>query len=267
MLDERDEMVTKARTEAGNLAHALKTLIAVIRNEASWLPEKQGAAIKAEASKMTRVVEHHLVNAQAQIKQRRVPSCASLNRVMADVRFSLKRIYPERQLEFGIADGLAAACAEDDLGEMIGNLADNACKWAARRVRISARRAGGRVLVQIDDDGLGLTDEQVPRVLARGKRLDEACRDMALGSPLPRRWQCFTAGPYPWSARKWAGWLQSWTCLRQRFRRIEPIAHPGDPTYKNRHKSRHLPDRRPYRRAKSTHMIAYGHFAKQTKLS
>ena len=181
LLDERDEMVTKARTEAGNLAHALKTPIAVIRNEASGLPEKQGAAIKAEASKMTRVVEHHLVNAQAQIKQRRVPSCASLNRVMADVRFSLKRIYPERQLEFGIADGLAAACAEDDLGEMIGNLADNACKWAARRVRISARRAGGRVLVQIDDDGLGLTDEQVPRVLARGKRLDESVPGHGLG--------------------------------------------------------------------------------------
>ena len=181
LLDERDKMVTQARAEAGNLAHALKTPIAVIRNEASGLPEKQGAAIKAEASKMTRVLEHHLVNARAQIKQRRVPAYASLDRVMEDVRFSLKRIYPERQLEFDIAEGGAAACAEDDLGEMIGNLADNACKWAARTVRISARRSGGHVLVQIDDDGPGLTDEQRAQVLARGKRLDESMPGHGLG--------------------------------------------------------------------------------------
>ena len=181
LLDERDEMVTQARAEAGNLAHALKTPIAVIRNEASGLPEKQGAAIKAEASRMTRVVEHHLVNARAQIKQRRVPVYASLDRVMEDVRFSLGRLYPERKLEFSVPGGLAAACAEDDLGEMIGNLADNACKWAARTVQISARRSGGRVLVHIEDDGPGLTDEQSAQVLARGKRLDESVPGHGLG--------------------------------------------------------------------------------------
>ena len=148
-------MVAQARAEAGNLAHALKTPIAVIRNEASRLPEKQGATLKAEADKMIRVVEHHLVNARAQMKQRRVPAGASLDRVMEDVRFSLERLYPERKLD-SRANGLAAACAEDDLGEMIGNLADNACKWAAQTVRISARGSGGRIVVQIDDDGPGL---------------------------------------------------------------------------------------------------------------
>ena len=139
LLDERDMMVAQARSEAGNLAHALKTPIAVIRNEASTLPEKRGATLKAEADKMIRVVEHHLVNARAQMKQRRVPAGASLDRVMEDVRFSLERLYPQRQLEFHIANALAAACAEDDLGEMIGNLADNACKWAQRIVRICGK--------------------------------------------------------------------------------------------------------------------------------
>jgi signal transduction histidine kinase len=181
LLDEREEMVTQARAEAGNLAHALKTPIAVIRNEASSLPADQGATLKAEADRMTRVLEHHLVHARAQMKQRSAPASVLFDRVMADVRFSLGRLYPERKLEVSVPDGLAAACAEDDLGEMIGNLADNACKWAARTVRISASGSGGRVLVQIDDDGPGLTDNQRAQVLARGKRLDESMPGHGLG--------------------------------------------------------------------------------------
>ena len=181
LLDERDMMVAQARAEAGNLAHALKTPIAVIRNEASSLPVQQGATLKAEADKMTRVVEHHLVNARVQMKQRHVPAGASLDHVMEDVRFSLGRLYPERKLEFVMPDGLAAACAEDDLGEMIGNLADNACKWAARTVRISAQNSRGRILVQIDDDGPGLKEEQRAQVLTRGERLDESMPGHGLG--------------------------------------------------------------------------------------
>ena len=106
LLDERDMMVAQARAEAGNLAHALKTPIAVIRNEASSLPVQQGATLKAEADKMTRVVEHHLVNARVQMKQRHVPAGASLDHVMEDVRFSLGRLYPERKLEFVMPAGL-----------------------------------------------------------------------------------------------------------------------------------------------------------------
>ncbi len=83
-------------------------------------------SLKAEADKMIRVVEHHLVNARAQIKQRRAPAGAPLDRVIEDVRFSLERLYPERQLRLDVANGLAAACAEDDPAEMIGNLSHTA---------------------------------------------------------------------------------------------------------------------------------------------
>ena len=181
LLDERDMMVAQARAEAGNLAHALKTPIAVIRNEASSLPVQQGATLKAEADKMTRVVEHHLVNARAQMKQRHVPAGASLDHVMEDVRFSLERLYPGRKLQFDLPNGLTAICAEDDLGEMIGNLADNACKWASETVRVSARNSRGRILVRIDDDGPGLKEEQRVQVLARGERLDESMPGYGLG--------------------------------------------------------------------------------------
>jgi signal transduction histidine kinase len=181
LLEERDAMVAQARAEAGNLAHALKTPLAVIRNEAGSLPGEQDIVLKAEADKMTRAVEHHLLNARAQMKQRSRPEKALLNRVMEDVRFSLARLYPERRLEIRLQPALAAACAEDDLGEMIGNLADNACKWAARTVRISAWPSGARILIQVDDDGPGLSDDQREEVLARGKRLDESMPGHGLG--------------------------------------------------------------------------------------
>ena len=100
---------------------------------------------------------------------------------MGDVRFSLQRIYPEGKLEFEVADGVIVRCAEDDLGEMIGNLADNACKWAARRVRISARVSDGRVLIRIDDDGPGLSEDQRAQVLTRGERLDQNMPGHGLG--------------------------------------------------------------------------------------
>ncbi len=168
-------------TDRHHLAHALKTPIAVIRNEASSLPDDKGSILKAEADRMTRVVEHHLLDARAQMRQRRVPAGAPLDRVMEDVRFSLERLYPERKVEFRVPSGLAAACTEDDCGEMIGNLADNACKWAASTVRISARRSAERILIQVDDDGAGLNEEERTHVLTRGGRLDESMPGHGLG--------------------------------------------------------------------------------------
>ena len=100
---------------------------------------------------------------------------------MEDVRFSLECLYPERLVEIEIPKGLSAACTEDDLGEMTGNLADNACKWAKRRVRISAEKSNGRLRVRIDDDGAGLNGGQCVQVLARGKRLDERMPGHGLG--------------------------------------------------------------------------------------
>ncbi len=181
LLSERDAMVAEARSEAGNLAHALKTPIAVIRNEAGEIHGRVGEALKEEANKMARAVEHHLVCARAQARPRRSADVASLDAVIKDIRFSLERLYPERLLEIHIPAGLSAACTEDDLGEMIGNLADNACKWAKHRVRISAERSNDRLRVLVEDDGAGLTEEQRIQVLARRKRLDERMPGHGLG--------------------------------------------------------------------------------------
>jgi signal transduction histidine kinase len=181
LLEERDRAVTQARAEAGDLAHALKTPLAVIRNEAHAVAGEPGATIAAEADRMARVVEHHLISARAAIEKRRRNTRASLDRVIEDVRFTLGRLYPERRLEVSAPPGLAAACAEDDLGEMIGNLADNACKWATAKARISVERSGDSLRIEVADDGAGLTERERARILDKGVRLDERVPGHGLG--------------------------------------------------------------------------------------
>lgn len=181
LLSEREKTVEQARAEAGDLAHALKTPIAVIRNEAQELPGESGAVLTAEAEKMARVVEHHLVRARTKAKQRLPGVRASLDGVLDDVRFSMSRLYPDKALKCDVAPGLAFAGEADDLGEMIGNLTDNACKWARRTVRVSAVRSGARISVQIEDDGPGLDEAACARALARGERLNSSVPGHGLG--------------------------------------------------------------------------------------
>ncbi len=181
LLDEREAMVARARTEAGDLAHALKTPLAVIRNEAATLPANGGASLKTEADRMARVIEHHLVRARTKAVQRLPGVRASLDTVLEDVRFGLARLYPERSVAMDTAPGLVFAGEADDLGDMIGNLADNAGKWARATIRIRARREGGRLKVTVEDDGPGLGEAECRAVLTRGERLDETTPGHGLG--------------------------------------------------------------------------------------
>jgi signal transduction histidine kinase len=184
LLDERDTMVDEARAEAGDLAHALKTPIAVIRNEAHELAGERGAVFTSEASKMARVVEHHLVRARTKIKRRLAGARAPLDAVIEDVRFSLSRLYPERTVTFDVAPGLIFAGEADNLGEMIGNLADNACKWARNTVHIGARYENGRIIVHIADDGPGLDEAACSQALTRGERLGSTMPGHGFGLPI-----------------------------------------------------------------------------------
>jgi signal transduction histidine kinase len=181
LLDEREAAVERARAEAGDLAHALKTPIAVIHNEAASVAGPSGAVLKAETEKMRRVVERHLINARATAGRRLPGTQASLDAVLDDVRFSMSRLYPARTLTFDAPQGLEFAGSDDDLGEMVGNLADNACKWAKQAVVIRATRRDGRLEIAVEDDGSGLPEEAHGQALARGGRLSETVPGHGLG--------------------------------------------------------------------------------------
>ena len=196
VLQRRHEAVERSRTQAGNLAHALKTPLAVMSQAAQAEPAAGGGALAhtvAEQVELARhQVERHLARARA-AGTLGVPGLRSDLRVLTDglVRV-MARLHAARalQIDVQIAPRIAAGCEAQDTQEMIGNLLDNACKWARRRVSVSAfaRADGGAhwVAVVVDDDGPGIDAPSRERALERGARLDESLPGSGLGLAIVR---------------------------------------------------------------------------------
>ena len=101
---------------------------------------------------------------------------SSVRNVTEDLVFVMRRIYQERNLEFDLL--LLQDCwfrgEVQDLEEMLGNLMDNACKWAKTRVLVECSTQDGRLLIKVEDDGPGIEEQEYKNVLRRGHKLDES---------------------------------------------------------------------------------------------
>lgn len=181
------DVVERARTQAGNLAHALKTPLAVLANAAcapGRRDDELARLVSAQVDAVRKQVDYHLSRAQAaaavQVPGMRtavLPVIQGLVRVM-------QRVHAERQLEFVVCPDQGGAVfrgEEQDLQEMLGNLIDNAAKWARSRIEIDVQDEDGKLRLTIDDDGRGLADAQRERVLQRGVRADEQVPGSGLG--------------------------------------------------------------------------------------
>lgn len=188
VLDHNEEVVTRARIQAGNLAHALKTSLAVLGNEADGLTPGTAATIgpriAGQVAVMTRHIDHHMARARAAASSG-VPGVATpLPDAVARLVRTLERLYDHRALDIAADVPPDAVFRGDrqDFEEMLGNLLDNACKWAARSVRVTVRRKDpGRLELRVEDDGPGLPADQRRKVLAPGIRLDESVPGSGLG--------------------------------------------------------------------------------------
>ena len=229
VLDRHDALVTRARTQAGNLAHALKTPLAAMSQSAAMAARAVGPAAPAmtpapatatarespEASEVSEapeasaaqvalstlpsVVREQVARAQRQVDwhlaRSRAAAAHGLPGVRAEVGPALAglarvmgRIHAERGLALELEPvdpALAFAGEAQDLQEMAGNIIDNACKWAAHRVRVAARatRDGprARLRIVVEDDGPGIGAQARSRALQRGVRLDESVPGSGLG--------------------------------------------------------------------------------------
>lgn len=183
LLDHHGSLIDRARGQAGDLAHALKTPLAVLRNEMEneATPDRKLALEQIEA--MTDAVQHHLARAQAVGGARLLGVRADAAHAIEALARTLPRM-SERDIEVEVAlaqKPLWFAGEGQDLSELLGNLLDNACKWAAGKVRIAAARANDRLKVEIADDGPGIAAEQRAKALQRGGRLDERTPGSGLG--------------------------------------------------------------------------------------
>ncbi|HEX2448930.1 MAG TPA: ATP-binding protein [Methyloceanibacter sp.] len=179
------EIVDRARTHVGNLAHALKTPLSVIANEARTHEGPLAAKVVEQAEIMRTHITHHLDRARVAARSSVIGDITDVDQVLQALKRTLDRIYEERGLNVEVASipGLKFQGEKQDFEEMVGNLLDNACKWARSRVRAEAQRANGaaQFTVIVDDDGPGLTDAQRAKAVKRGQRIDETKPGSGLG--------------------------------------------------------------------------------------
>jgi signal transduction histidine kinase len=192
LLDQRDVMVEQARASAGDLAHGLKTPLAVITQEAERA-RAQGhtdlsGVLFEQVGRMRRQVDAQLARTRVDLTRHRVITPVSLSEGVAGIVRALSQLHAERGLAFevDVDAGLMVLVAREDLDEIVGNLLDNACKWARTRCRVSARTDGARVALVVEDDGPGIDAEMRARVLARGVRADQAVPGTGLGLSIVR---------------------------------------------------------------------------------
>jgi signal transduction histidine kinase len=190
LIDANREIVERARTHVGNLAHALKTPLSVIVNEAAARPsDPVSQKVLEQAEIMRDQVARQLERARLAARSAVVGTLIDVPPVVTALARTMEKLHRERDIAIAVDVPAQARFRgeQQDLEEMIGNLVDNACKWAQSRVAIevvanaATDKGNGRVRVIVDDDGPGLSAAERERVAQRGQRLDESKPGSGLG--------------------------------------------------------------------------------------
>ncbi|MGI9520334.1 MAG: sensor histidine kinase [Hyphomicrobiaceae bacterium] len=190
LMDSNQEIIDRARTQVGNLAHALKTPLAVITNEARDSGTAFADKVSEQAELMRNQVTHYLDRARVAASVGTIGRITDVHPVAAGLKRALERIYRDKGVSI-VLDGTEQARflgEKQDLEEMLGNLLDNACKWSRNEVRLSlsdepiaGSLRSGMLIFEIEDDGPGLSQEERAKIGKRGVRLDESTPGTGLG--------------------------------------------------------------------------------------
>jgi signal transduction histidine kinase len=190
LLDSNREIVDRARTHVGNLAHALKTPLSVLVNESASVSGPAAEKIREQLGIMRDQVQRHLDRARIAARVAVVSTTIDVAPVVEMLVRTMEKIHRERGIALRVQLNRESKFRgeQQDIEEMVGNLVDNAYKWASSRVDIelfvlSAPRASqsASFRVQVDDDGPGLAPDEREEVLHRGMRLDESKPGTGLG--------------------------------------------------------------------------------------
>lgn len=183
----RETQLTSARARAGDLAHGLKTPLAVLETVARELDRKNegdiGDAIRAEVTRMDAHVRRTLAQARAGLAAARRTGDIDIVPLTRQLVSTMQRISSRSSLRFELAapERLLTAMEAADYMEICGNLMDNARKWAAGQVAVTLEETGGRVRLRVADDGPGMPDDDQLQHVSRGRRLDEAVTGSGFG--------------------------------------------------------------------------------------
>ncbi|HEX3578406.1 MAG TPA: sensor histidine kinase [Thermoanaerobaculia bacterium] len=189
LLDHRDDAVRRALGKAGDLAHGLKTPLAVLSNETARVADADVAAeMRMQLDRMRRQLDYHLAHARAAASGAPLGARSSVAESASALARTLLRLHAERGLsvDVNVPPEHSVRVPREDLDEMLGNLLDNACKWATSLVSITSSIDDANILIVIDDDGAGLDPAMRDAVLQRGVRADEAAPGSGFGLAIVR---------------------------------------------------------------------------------
>jgi signal transduction histidine kinase len=185
LISAQEQALDRARARAGDLAHGLKTPLAVLSTESRALRERgeqaSAEAIDTEIAGMSRFVERELARSRAAALPylQRLDLSRALDRMVG----AMQRLPRGDEIDWlvDVPTGLVVAVHAEDANEILGNLLDNARKWATSRIEVTAGRDGEKVRLVVADDGPGVPEERRESVLMRGIRLDESVQGSGLG--------------------------------------------------------------------------------------
>lgn len=191
LIDQNEKLVDRARTHVGNLAHALKTPLSVIINEVDNLPGKSGDTVGRQAREIRNHIDHHLKRARIAgggsgpglpIRERLEKLTRAISRMNQDRGLDISFECPGRLMFDG---------EKEDFDEVLGNVIENAGKWARHRVTVVARKLEDSprrefLEIRIEDDGPGVPEDQRETLFERGRRLDERVPGTGLGLAIVR---------------------------------------------------------------------------------
>jgi signal transduction histidine kinase len=192
LLEHRERAVARAVSKAGDLAHGLKTPLAVLAQEAERT-EAAGhhdlaATMSQQVERMRRQIDYHLAHARAAASGATPGARCSIVASVEGLTRTLLRIHKSRgiAIDVNIAGDHCVRGQREDLDEMLGNLLDNACKWAKSRVAVESSSNGAGIVITVDDDGPGLDSSMRDAVLHRGVKADQAAPGSGLGLAIVR---------------------------------------------------------------------------------
>jgi len=192
LLEQREKAVQRALAKAGDLAHGLKTPLAVLAQEADQA-EAEGHhevadTIHQQVERMRRQIDYHLARARAATSGETPGAYCAVLLSAEGLSRTLLRIYAARGLNIkvDVSPEHSIRGRREDLDEMLGNLLDNACKWARAAVSVQSLQENDTIIIYVDDDGPGIPPEMRDTVLQRGVRADEAAPGSGLGLAIVR---------------------------------------------------------------------------------
>jgi signal transduction histidine kinase len=192
LLDDRERMVQRAIAKAGDLAHGLKTPLAVLSQEADRAAQSGHAEVAEsvghQVDRMRKHIDYHLAQARAAASGAAPGTHCAIRPAADALARTLLQLHAYRgiAIDVQVPSDHAVRCQREDLDEMLGNLLDNACKWTRARVVVSSNAVNGHTLIVVDDDGPGLAPAMRESVLRRGVRADEAVPGSGLGLAIVR---------------------------------------------------------------------------------